>query len=432
MTFLWPATDGGVQYISRRPSEAWAAGRRVLTLLGSTGSIGVSTLKVVEAHPELFDVAALAGARNVQLLAEQAARWRPRWLGVLNEASAQLLKKLLPAGYHPEIVTGPAGYALLAGLPVVNTVLSAQVGAAGLRGTIAAVLAGKVVCLANKESLVLAGDVVRSLCRRTGAVILPVDSEHNAIFQCLAGRAGAAVKNIVLTASGGPFRGKSRAELKNVTREQALNHPNWSMGAKITIDSATLMNKGLEVIEACHLYGVPLERIQVVVHPQSIIHSLVEFQDGSLLAQLGTPDMRMAIAHCAAWPHCVDSGVRPLNLVEAGTLTFQQPDAQAFPCLDLARRALRGGMRAAVIMNAANETAVELFLAGRCAFLDIPALISSTMDALDADSENTGIRPLPDCPAAALTDAVSDILMDIERADQAARAHCGKLAGVPC
>lgn len=428
MTPLWPATEGGVHYISRRPPAAWAQSRRSLCLLGSTGSIGTSTLKVVEAAPELFNVVALAGARNVTRLAEQATRWRPSFLGVLDAAAADSLKRLLPAGYRPEILTGPEGYATLASLPDVNTVLSAQVGAAGLRGTVAAVLAGKVVCLANKESLVLAGDLVRDLCRRTGASILPVDSEHNAIFQCLAGRPGMDVKNIIITASGGPFRSRSRAELAQVTREQALHHPNWSMGAKISIDSATLMNKGLEIIEARHLYGLPLERITPVIHPQSIIHSLVEFQDGSMLAQMGTPDMRMAIAHCAAWPRCIDSGVRPLSLIDAGALTFQRPDEDAFPCLELARRALREGPAAAVALNAANEIAVALFLGGRCAFLDIPDLVARTMDSMAESAD--AVRSLPEhCPA--LTDAVADILMDIERIDGAARARCAALACRP-
>lgn len=275
---------------------------------------------------------------------------------------------------------GSEGYARLAALPEADTVLSAQVGAAGLAGTLAAALAGKVICLANKESLVLAGDMLRQVCARTHASILPVDSEHNAIFQCLAGR-GQEVDRLLLTASGGPFRGRSREELRNVTRAQALDHPNWKMGAKISIDSATMMNKALEVVEAFHLYGVPLEKITVLVHPQSLVHSLVQFTDGSQLAQLGTPDMRIPIAACLFWPRCVDTGVPPLDLVKAGTLQFFAPDDEAFPALKLARRALRerGGM--SVVMNAANEAAVELFLAGKCAFADIAELVSAAMDA---------------------------------------------------
>ena len=426
MPALWPATEGEVSYISQCPSPQWAQGKRTLTLLGSTGSIGSNTLKVIAAAPELFDVVALAGAHNVQKLAEQAAQWRPRYLGVYNQAGADVLKKLLPAGYHPEIVIGAQGYARLAALPEVNTVLSAQVGAAGLRGTVAAALAGKVICLANKESLVLAGGLVRELCHRTGAVILPVDSEHNAIFQCLAGRTASHVKKIILTASGGPFRGQPRSVLAQVTREQALKHPNWNMGAKITIDSATLMNKGLEVIEAWHLYGVPLERIGVLVHPQSLVHSLVEFNDGALMAQLGTPDMRMAIGYCAAWPHCIASGVAPLDLTSAGALTFLPPDENAFPCLGLAKQVLKQGMEAAITMNAANEVAVALFLDKRCRFLDIPALIAA---ALEARPEGQRVRPLPAAgDHAALTKAVGDILQDIESIDSFTREACADIA----
>jgi len=240
-----------------------------------------------------------------------------------------------------------------------------------------------VVCLANKESLVLAGEYIRILCSRTGAVILPVDSEHNAVFQALAGRSAGHVRRILLTASGGPFRGWKREALAAVTPEQALRHPNWSMGTKITIDSATLMNKGLEVIEACRLYGLPLERVDVILHPQSLVHSLVEFVDGSLMAQLGTPDMRMAIGHCLAWPRCLALSVAPLDLLRSGPLSFEAPDEDNFPCLPLARRALRHGRSMPVALNAGNEVAVELFRAGRIAFLDIPALINDVLDSYE-------------------------------------------------
>ncbi len=389
-----------IRYISRMPDRAWEdAAPRTVALLGSTGSIGTSALKVVEAHPGLFRVAALAGARNVRLLAEQATRHRPAHLGVLDEAGAAELRALLPAGYAPEIHVGPEGYAALAALPDASTVLSAQVGAAGLRATVAAARAGKVICLANKESLVLAGALIRQICAETGAVVLPVDSEHNAVFQALrvhdVTRAPHAVRRVILTASGGPFRGRDRAFLASVTREQALNHPNWSMGAKITIDSATLMNKGLEVIEAYHLYGVAPDAIEVVVHPQSIVHSLVEYADGSQIAHLGTPDMRIAIAYCMAWPRCVDTGVAPLDLVRAGNLTFEAPDLSSFPCLALARRVLAreartpGGAGLPVVLNAANEAAVELFLHGHIGFMDIPALIERALDAHEAKATNT-------------------------------------------
>jgi 1-deoxy-D-xylulose-5-phosphate reductoisomerase len=393
MQYPWPAVDGAeLSYISRPPSLDWVErAPRGLALLGSTGSIGVSALNVVEAAPDLFHVHALAGARNVALLARQAARLRPPWLGVLDGAAADALRGC-KLGYSPRIVTGSDGYAQLAALPGVSTILSAQAGAAGLRATLEAASAGKVVCLANKESLVLAGEGIRHLCARTGAVILPVDSEHNAVFQLLAGRSASHVRRILLTASGGPFRGWQREALAAVTPEQALRHPNWSMGAKITIDSATLMNKGLEVIEACQLYGLPLEKVEVILHPQSLVHSLVEFADGSLMAHLGTPDMRMAISHCLAWPRCVESGVAPLDLLNSGPLSFEAPDEDNFPCLPLARRALRYGKGMPVVLNAANEIAVELFLAGRIAFPDIPALIE---DALDS-CENSRTPDLPD------------------------------------
>ena len=381
MSDLWPGLNGpAIRYISEAPSEAWRRGVRQLVLLGSTGSIGGYTLAAIRSRRRECVVLGLSCARNIKTLAEQAQEFRPPYLAVLDEASAAGLRKLLPTGYTPEILVGSEGYARLAALPEADTVLSAQVGAAGLAGTLAAALAGKVICLANKESLVLAGDMLRQVCARTHASILPVDSEHNAIFQCLAGR-GQEVDRLLLTASGGPFRGRSREELRNVTRAQALDHPNWKMGAKISIDSATMMNKALEVVEAFHLYGVPLEKITVLVHPQSLVHSLVQFTDGSQLAQLGTPDMRIPIAACLFWPRCVDTGVPPLDLVKAGTLQFFAPDDEAFPALKLARRALRerGGM--SVVMNAANEAAVELFLSGKCAFADIADLVSAAMDA---------------------------------------------------
>ena len=366
---------------------------RSLVILGSTGSIGRNALAVVAAQPGRFSVQGLACGRNVRLLAEQAAALRPPFLAVLDEEARHSLEKCLPAGYRPEIFVGSAGYAALAGIPEATTVLSAQSGAAGLSGTLAACLAGKVVCLANKESLVLAGSLVRDICGVTGASVLPVDSEHNAVFQCLAGR-GADVESIVLTASGGPFRGRTREELAHVTLEEALHHPNWSMGRKITIDSATMMNKGLEIIEAFHLYGMPCERIGVLVHPQSVVHSLVRLKDGALLAQLGAADMRLPLANCLLWPRLSDVQVAPLDLTRCGTLSFQPPDTEAFPCLALARRALaeRGGM--CVVLNAANEAAVDLFVQGRCTFSDIPRLIARALDA----HAGTGPGHSPFCP----------------------------------
>lgn len=376
-----------LQYITRLPSAGWEKTfPRTVVLMGSTGSIGVNTLRIIERHPDLFRVVALAGGRNISLLAEQAGKWRPPYLGVLTEEGRAALYKALPAGYRPEIVVGPRGYAQLAALSGASTVLSAQMGAAGLRATMAAAQAGKVICLANKESLVLAGGMLRETCARTGAVILPVDSEHNAVFQGLRWRDPETVRRIILTASGGPFRGKTREFLAHVTPEQALKHPNWSMGAKITIDSASMMNKGLEVIEAYHLYGLPLERIGVLVHPQSLVHSLVEFVDGSLIAQAGTPDMRMPIAYCLAWPRCLDAGVPPLDLARCGGLTFEEPDLHSFPCLELACRTIGGSGALPVVLNAANEVAVDAFLAHHIGFLDIPDIIARALGECSAEA----------------------------------------------
>ena len=263
-------------------------------------------------------------------------------------------------------------------------VLTAMVGYAGLKPTIAAIKAGKAIALANKETLVVAGELITALAVEHKVPILPVDSEHSAIFQCLAGEWENPVEKILLTASGGPFRTKTMEELAVVTKAQALKHPNWSMGAKITIDSASMMNKGLEIIEAHHLYGLPLERIGVLVHPQSLVHSLVEFEDGSLMAQAGTPDMRMPIAYCLAWPLCLDAGVPPLDLARSGALTFEEPDLHSFPCLELACRTIGKGSALPVALNAANEVAVEAFLSGRIGFMDIPDIIGRALDECSA------------------------------------------------
>lgn len=382
-----------IDYISRLPEAGELPFPRTLVLLGATGSIGTSALAVIEAHPDKFRVLGLAGARNVERLARQAARHRPPFLAVLDEERATTLKSLLPADYTPEILIGPAGYATIAALPAAQVVLSAMVGAAGLESTLAAVQAGKVVALANKESLVLAGDLIRAAARASGAVILPVDSEHNALFQAMAGHGSHALRRLILTASGGPFRDKDRAFLNAVTPAQALKHPNWSMGAKISIDSATLMNKGLEVIEACHLYGLPVEMVDVLVHPQSIVHSLAEFEDGSQLAHLGPPDMRIAIAYCLAHPHRLALDNATLSLASLGSLTFAAPDVEKFPCLQLAMDAAAvmtasgsptehghaAGNGACVVLNAANEVAVAAFLDGRCRFLDIARLVEAAV-----------------------------------------------------
>jgi 1-deoxy-D-xylulose-5-phosphate reductoisomerase len=385
-------------YISPWPPDAPDAPfPRRLAILGSTGSIGVSALKVVAEHPGLFRVAALAGAKNAERLAAQAAEFRPPVLAVLGEAAADELRRRLPAGYAPEILIGPQGYADIAAAPDSDLVLSAIVGAAGFLPTLAAAKAGKRIALANKESLVIGGRLIRAACRTSGALILPVDSEHNALFQALCGHAdtnggadASGLARLILTASGGPFRGRDAAFLAAVTPEQALNHPNWSMGAKISIDSATLMNKGLEIIEACHLYGLPVEQVDVLVHPQSIVHSLAEYIDGSQLAHLGVPDMRIPIAHCLCFPRRVALGMPRLDLAQVGQLTFETPDEALFPCLKLAKAAFAAGGSHPAALNAANEAAVELFLCGRIGFLDIPRLIEAELARHEGLGDDAG------------------------------------------
>ena len=390
---LWPARNGlSLDYISDPPGEDYRARRpRSLVVLGSTGVIGRAALQIVEANPEFFRIEALCGGRNAGLLAAQAARHRPGILAVQDAGTRDRLIPLLPRGYKPEILTGQTGYASAAALEKAGCVLCAQSGAAGLAGALAAARAGKVIALANKESLVLGGDLIRDVCRETGASVLPVDSEHFALFQCVAGR-GDRLKKLTLTASGGPFRGMSREETRSKSLAQALRHPNWSMGVKITVDSATLMNKGLEFMEAMSLYGVGAERVEIVVHPQSIIHSLAVFEDNSLLAQMAAPDMRLPIAACLLWPETAPDCVPPLNLAELGSLGFEQPDLEAFPCLRLALEAAaydpgeqwreRRINPARVCLNAANEIASELFVAGKINFGAIPELISAAMARL--------------------------------------------------
>ncbi len=381
MHYPWPMLTGDIEYISLPPSEEWVASKRKIVVLGSTGSIGSNALRIMKLYAGRFEVLALAAARNVTLLAEQAMEFKPNYLAVYDEASRDLLLKLLPKTYRPEIFCGSEGYATLASLDEANTVLSAQVGAAGLKGTIAAALSGKVICLANKESLVLAGDLIRKICKQTKACILPVDSEHNAIFQIIAQRQEQCVKRVILTASGGPFLGYTRDQLQSVSSKQALAHPNWNMGAKITIDSASLMNKGLELIEAMHLYGLHSDKLDVVVHPQSIIHALVEFEDNSFMAHLGSADMRMPLGNCMLWPNVLDAGTKELDLVNMGNLTFCKPDIHSFPCLSLALRAMRERGGQCIVLNAANEAAVSLFLDGRISFVDIPTLVEVAMNS---------------------------------------------------
>ncbi|MDK2873904.1 MAG: 1-deoxy-D-xylulose-5-phosphate reductoisomerase [Desulfomicrobiaceae bacterium] len=364
-----------------------SAAVRRLVVLGATGSIGVSTLAVVRRNRERFQVLALAGARNLKRLAEQAAEFRPPFLGILQAEDSAALRELLPAGYQPYLVFGPEGYVQLARLPEATHVVAAQVGAAGLLPALAAAQSGKILALATKEALVLAGHLFRQACHASGAVLLPVDSEHNAIFQAVQGHGLAQVRRLILTASGGPFRTASAAELAAVTPEAALRHPNWSMGPKITVDSATLMNKGLEFLEAMALFGAAPEEITVLVHPQSVVHSLVEMIDGSLLAQLGPTSMEVPIAHCLGYPKRVAQDL-PVDLT-AKPLTFETPDVERFPCLRLAMEAARHGPSARIALNAAAEVAVEAFLARRIPFLAIPRLIAATMEATDAQPAAT-------------------------------------------
>lgn len=359
-----------------------------LTVLGATGSIGVSTLDVVARHPERFEVVALSGHSRVDVLAAQCLQFRPAYAVVGTAIDAQRLEALLRnAGSRTEVLHGTEALIHIASLPEVDAVMAAIVGAAGLPPTLAAARAGKRVLLANKEALVMAGAVFMTEARRAGALLLPIDSEHNAVFQSMPcdysddmGRGG--VRRILLTASGGPFRTTPLDALTRITPEQAVVHPNWVMGRKISVDSATMMNKGLEVIEAHWLFNAPAERIEVVIHPQSVIHSLVDYEDGSVLAQLGNPDMRTPIAHALAWPQRIDSGVAPLDLFAVGQLNFERPDLVRFPCLDLAYRALRAEGNAAAVLNAANEVAVSAFLERRLPFLGIANLIAATLDAV--------------------------------------------------
>lgn len=359
-----------------------------IAILGSTGSIGTSTLDVVARHPDRFQVIALTANRQADLLFKQCQQFKPSYAVLLDETAAtQLRLRVREAGLRTEILSGAAALEQVSVLPEVDAVMAAIVGAAGLQPTLAAARAGKKILLANKEILVMAGNVFMDAVRTSGSALLPIDSEHNAIFQALprgydGDLPGNGVRRILLTASGGPFRNTPLGELKNVTPEQACAHPNWVMGRKISVDSATMMNKGLEVIEAHWLFGASADDIQVVIHPQSVIHSLVEYVDGSVLAQLGNPDMRTPIAYGLAYPERIASGVAPLDLFKVATLDFVAPDFDRFPCLGLAYQALRVAGTAPAVLNAANEIAVAAFLEERISFLDIPRVIAAVMDTL--------------------------------------------------
>ncbi|HVM38112.1 MAG TPA: 1-deoxy-D-xylulose-5-phosphate reductoisomerase [Sphingomicrobium sp.] len=351
--------------------------RRKLSILGATGSIGSSTLDLVERSPERFEVVALTAASNAEALADAARRTGAKLAVIADERRLADLEARL-AGSGCRAAAGEAAM-VEAAAGEAELVVAAVVGCAGLRPVMAAVEAGRTVALANKEALVSAGALMTDAARRSGAVILPIDSEHNAIFQCLVGSKSDHVSRLVLTASGGPFRTASEEQIRAATPAQAVAHPNWSMGAKISVDSATMMNKGLELIEAHHLFGLPSDRIDILVHPQSVVHSLVEFVDGSVLAQLGSPDMRIPIAFALAWPERMATPAQRLDLATIGRLDFEVPDLKRFPALRLARAALEQGGSAAIVLNAANETAVAAFLAGRIRFQDISALVEQAL-----------------------------------------------------
>lgn len=354
-----------------------------LTVLGSTGSIGVSTLDIVAAHRDKFEIVALTGGNNLELLKKQIEEFKPQVAAVISEESARRLREMLP-GSQTEILHGVPGMISAAAAEDATMVVAAIVGAAGLVPTVAAIRAGKDIALANKETLVTAGHLIMDMVKERGVSLFPVDSEHSAIFQSLQGHRNDDVKRIILTASGGPFFNCPMEKLQEVSIDDALNHPNWSMGRKITIDSATMMNKGLEVIEARWLFDLPLDKISVVIHPQSIIHSLVEYVDGCVIAQLGVPDMKAPIAYALTYPERVATGVRGLDLTAIAALNFFEPDFGRFPALKLAYRAAADGESMPAVMNAANEVAVDAFLSGKIKFIDIALLIEKTMDAHEA------------------------------------------------
>ncbi|MEN9879400.1 MAG: 1-deoxy-D-xylulose 5-phosphate reductoisomerase [Pseudomonadota bacterium] len=387
-----------------------------IAVLGATGSIGQNTLDVIARHPDRYRVFALAAHSRIDVLEQQIVQFRPDIAVVVDPAAAESLRHRLEEIDVPtEVLSGCDAIVDVVRLPEVDTVMAAIVGAAGLPSAMAAAKAGKRLLLANKEALVMAGDLFMNAVRESGAVLLPIDSEHNAIFQSLPadyqrnpGRHG--VAHITLTASGGPFRGFDRKRLAAVTPAQAVSHPKWSMGPKISVDSATLMNKGLEVIEAHHLFGIGPDQIKVVVHPQSTIHSLVQYADGSVIAELGAPDMRTPIAHALAWPERIVSGVEWLDLVACGRFDFMAPDLDAFPCLRLAFDALAQGGRAPAVLNAANEVAVAAFLANRIGFMQIPEIIEATLGAIDHGAIHN--------------------LEDVLEADMVARAHAESLVAL--
>ena len=375
--------------------------RKRVSILGATGSVGTSTLDLIERHPDKFEVVALSAARNVAALADIARRTRAKLAVIDDESLLPELQDRL-SGTDCRAATGREALSEAASGGA-EWVMAAIVGCAGLEPVMAAVEAGRTVALANKEALVTAGALMTDAARRSGATILPVDSEHNAIFQCLAANRSCDVARLVLTASGGPFRTASQAQMATVTPEQAVAHPNWSMGAKISVDSATMMNKGLELIEAHHLFGLPSAQIDILVHPQSVIHSMVEYIDGSTLAQLGSPDMRVPIAHTLAWPERMAAPVEKLDLARIASLTFEAPDEERFPALRLARQALEAGGARAIVLNAVNEMAVAAFLDRRIGFLDIARLVEDAME------RSTATAPTSIAEVVAIDSAARDL-----------------------
>jgi len=382
-----------------------------ITVLGATGSIGLSTLDVIARHPERYQVFALSGFTRLSELLALCIRHVPQFAVVPEVAAARGLQDdLRAAGLSTRVLVGEEGLCQVASAPEVDAVMAAIVGAAGLRPTLAAVEAGKKILLANKEALVMSGALFMQAVHKSGSVLLPIDSEHNAIFQCMPqdfarGLSAVGVRRILLTASGGPFRQTPMSELAHVSPDQACAHPNWSMGRKISVDSASMMNKGLELIEACWLFDAKPAQVEVVIHPQSVIHSLVDYVDGSVLAQLGNPDMRTPIANALAWPERIDSGVAPLDLFAVARLDFEAPDEQRFPCLRLARQAAEAGNSAPAMLNAANEVAVAAFLDGRVGYLEIASIIE---DVLNLES----VVALEDLDAVFTADAKARILAE--------------------
>jgi len=384
----------------------------MISVLGSTGSVGLNTLDVISRHGDSLAVFGLAANSSVDIMLEQCRVHQPRFAVMVQEAAAQELRQRLPDGSVTEVLQGAAGLNKIAADDEVDAVMAAIVGSAGLPSTLAAANAGKVLLLANKESLVMGGHLLMQAVREHGATLLPIDSEHNAIFQCMPVDTNgtplhAGVSKVLLTASGGPFRTWTSQQMAEATPDQACAHPNWSMGRKISVDSASLMNKGLEFIEACWIFDLRPQQIEVVVHPQSIVHSMVQYVDGSVLAQLGNPDMRTPIAYGLGWPDRLESGVEPLDLVALGRLDFESPDEGRFPCLRLAREAVATGGTAMAVCNAANEVAVEAFLQKTICFTDIPRLIEQTLEQVSIVEPTT--------------------LSVVEQADREARQHTTQL-----